>query len=110
ILATPKGDVLNIPVSIHLDDVFAHLKRGTPVQKWAENIEMAGRVMLEEDAPRNRTLVLGLHPWLIAQPFRFAYLQQAMRALRDLDGLWWARGVDITDHLDTETRSTEGTS
>lgn len=108
ILATAKGDVLNIPVNIHLDDVFGHLKRGTPVQKWAENLEVSARVMLNEDAPHNRTLVLGLHPWIIAQPFRFAYLQRALRSIRELEGVWWARGIDILSHLDSEGRRNGG--
>ncbi|MFI9629406.1 polysaccharide deacetylase family protein [Streptomyces sp. NPDC052042] len=100
ILATPRGDILNIPVSIHLDDVFSHLKRGIPIEKWADNIVSSVRVLLDEDAPRNRTLVLGIHPWLIAQPFRFAHLRDVLRTLRELDGLWWARGADIVAHLD----------
>ncbi|MCW5251447.1 polysaccharide deacetylase family protein [Streptomyces sp. SHP 1-2] len=102
VLATARGDVLNIPVSIHLDDVFSHLKRGIPIEKWADNIVSSARVLLAEDAPRNRTLVLGLHPWLIAQPFRFAHLREVLRTLRGLDGLWWARGADVAAHLDGE--------
>ncbi|MEU8623534.1 hypothetical protein [Streptomyces sp. NPDC048669] len=102
VLPTAHGDVLNIPVSIHLDDVFSHLKRGIPIEKWAENIVTSARVLLDEEAPRDRTLVLGLHPWLIAQPFRFAHLREVMRTLREMEGLWWARGSDVVAHLDNE--------
>jgi allantoinase len=100
ILPTSGGEIVNIPVNIHLDDVFSHVKRGTPIQVWAQNVKDTVRGLLSEDAPRKRTLVLGLHPWIIGQPFRFAHLQELLRELRSIDGLWWARGADIIAHLD----------
>ncbi|MFD0886007.1 polysaccharide deacetylase family protein [Streptosporangium algeriense] len=108
ILATSRGDIVDIPVNIHLDDVFSHLKRGTPIRRWADDITVSARRLLDEDAPRTRTLVLGLHPWLIGQPFRFAHLRETLRALRGMDGLWWARGTDVVAHLDGEARNDEG--
>lgn len=102
ILASAKGDILNIPISIHLDDVFAHLKRGTPIEKWATNILESVDRIIQEDLPGNRTLVLGLHPWLIGQPFRFAHLRRLLQQLRERDSLWWATGRSVYQHLHSE--------
>jgi hypothetical protein len=44
-----------------------------------------------------RVLVLHVHPWLIGQPFRIRYLDEALTAIVERDSAWVATGSEIVD-------------
>ena len=41
--------------------------------------------------------ILHLHPWLIGQPFRIGYLDEALRRIVRRQGVWAATGTEIID-------------
>ena len=48
--------------------------------------------------PNNgRLLVLNLRPWLLGQPFRVRYLNDALAYIMGHDGVWAATGSEITE-------------
>ncbi len=48
-------------------------------------------------ADSGRLLVLNLHPWLIGQPFRIAYLDSALGYMTARQGVWAATGSEVID-------------
>ena len=44
-------------------------------------------------------LALNLHPWVIGQPHRMRYLEQALDHIRSLPGVWNAMPGQIVDHV-----------
>ncbi len=51
---------------------------------WSAEPDSAGRV-----------LALNLHPWLIGQPFRIGYLDEALGHMMRRQGVWTATGTEI---------------
>lgn len=53
---------------------------------------------LYRDGDQNgRLMVLNLHPWLIGQPFRIGYLDDALGHMFQRQGVWAATGSQIID-------------
>jgi hypothetical protein len=42
-------------------------------------------------------MVLNLHPWLIGQPFRIGFLDEALGSIMRRQGIWTATGSEIVD-------------
>jgi hypothetical protein len=59
----------------------------------AELIE-GQRVAVDEDG---RVLVLHLHPWVIGQPFRIGFLDDALGHMMHHQGVWAASGTQIVE-------------
>jgi hypothetical protein len=54
-------------------------------------------VLYKEGADTGRMMVLNLHPWLIGQPYRSKYLEQALAHLSGHNNVWKATGTEIID-------------
>ena len=50
-----------------------------------------------------RLMVLNLHPWLIGQPFRSKYLDQALSYIAGHQRVWKATGSQIIDWYASNT-------
>ena len=42
-------------------------------------------------------LTINRHPWLVGQPFRIGYLEDALGYMMGHDGVWAASGSEIID-------------
>ena len=54
-------------------------------------------VLYREGAETGRLMVINIHPWLMGQPFRSKYLDQALGHICERDGVFKATGSEITD-------------
>ena len=52
--------------------------------------------LVADSSSSGRHLVLNLHPWLIGQPFRIGFLDDALGHL-DRAGVWKATGSEIIE-------------
>ena len=96
-LKTPQGSLTALPIMLELDDVNALADRKVAVDRYAQMLK-EGFDSLYEDGGRNgRLLVVNLHPWLIGQPFRIGYLDDALGHMVRRQGVWAASGSEIVD-------------
>jgi allantoinase len=95
VMQTPSGPLVSVPMAIDLDDVVAHWHRKITMARWRQAVADAVDRLLAEGRSNARLLVLNLHPWLIGQPYRATYLDEALADLKRRDGLWLA----ITDEI-----------
>jgi peptidoglycan/xylan/chitin deacetylase (PgdA/CDA1 family) len=96
-MSVPAGELTALPVAIDLDDVFTHRIRHIPIDRWSRMVAEA-YVRLEADGRANgRLLVLHVHPWLIGQPFRIRYLDEALTTIVERGTAWVATGTEIVD-------------
>ncbi|MGW4822814.1 hypothetical protein ACWEP4_28430 [Streptomyces sp. NPDC004227] len=92
-----RGSMTALPVSIHLDDIFAMRMRGVDPAVWSANVCAAFDRLCEDGRISGRTLVLGLHPWFIGQPLRIGYLAEVVRHICESGQAWIATGGEIVD-------------
>jgi peptidoglycan/xylan/chitin deacetylase (PgdA/CDA1 family) len=96
-LTTPQGELFALPILLELDDVHAMWERRVPVDRYATLLTDSFDVLYRDGAKNGRVLVLHLHPWLIGQPFRIGFLDQALGAIMRRQGVWAASGATVID-------------
>ena len=96
-MKVPKGTLVSLPVMLDLDDVFTHWNRRVTVGRWAQRVMEAFDTIYVDGAKSGRLFSLNLHPWLIGQPFRIKYLDQALGHIMRRQAVWAATGSEITD-------------
>ncbi len=95
-LSTPHGDIVNVPFSTELDDVFSHRQRGVTMATWRDSVVATVREL--EQAPSGaRLIVLNLHPYIVGQPFRIRYLEDVLAALIGSEHVWLATLGEIVE-------------
>jgi hypothetical protein len=86
-----------LPVMVELDDVFALRDRRFRVDEYAAQLKEAFETIYRDSATSGRLLVLNLHPWLMGQPFRIGFLDDALAHMLCLPGVWPATGSEIIE-------------
>ena len=95
---TAHGPLWAMPLSTELEDRFVLMDNLHPAQSWAEQVIDACDLLLKEaEAQGGRILSLNLHPWVIGQPHRIKYLEQALETIMAKPGVWSASAADILD-------------
>jgi peptidoglycan/xylan/chitin deacetylase (PgdA/CDA1 family) len=92
--------IVSVPVQADLDDVQLLWHRRVATPAYPGLVAEAAGVLADEAAAggEGRSLVLGLHPWLIGMPHRIRYLHAALSRLAALPGLWHAPLGQIAAH------------
>ena len=78
--------------------------RHVPVTQYGQAISEAFDELHRSGAESGRTLVLNLHPYMIGQPFRSKYLDQALAHISKHDGVWKATGREIIEWYKAQPR------
>jgi len=94
----PMRDGLTaLPTMLEMDDLFTLSQRRVTIDRFAQSVTDAFDTMYRESDTSGRLLTMNLHPWLIGQPFRIGYLEEALRHIMGHDGVWAATGSKIVD-------------
>ncbi len=96
-MKTPQGELYALPVMLELDDVNALVERRLPIDRYAELLKESFDTLYDEGARNGRLLLLNLHPWLIGQPFRIGYLDDALEHMIRHQGVWAATASEIME-------------
>ena len=96
-LKTSQGNLTALPIMLELDDVNALADRKVAIDRYSEMLKEAFDTMYEDGGRNGRVLVIHLHPWLIGQPFRIGYLDDALGHMVRRQGVWAASGSEIVD-------------
>lgn len=86
-----------LPIMLDLDDNFALWERQYRIDEYANMLKEAFDKMYQDAVSSGRLLVLNLHPWLIGQPFRVGFLDDALEHIMGHQGVWTAYGSEIID-------------
>lgn len=96
-MKTDRGELHALPIMLELDDVNALWDRRVTIDRYAELLKESFDTLYRDGAQNGRVLVLNLHPWLIGQPFRVGYLDDALGYMMQRQGVWAATGSQIVD-------------
>ena len=95
---TAHGDLWAMPLSTELEDRFVLLDNLHPAASWAEQVRDACDLLLDEAGREGgRILSLSVHPWVLGQPHRIKYLEQALAHVTAQPGVWCASAGEILD-------------
>ena len=54
-------------------------------------------ILHQDGAENGRLLAINIHPWLMGQPFRIGYLDDALSHMMSQGGVWAATGSEVVD-------------
>jgi len=95
--ASHGSPLLALPVMLPLDDVNSLWDRRIPMGKYVEMVKDSFDTIYREGEENGRLMVLNLHPWLMGQPFRIRYLNDALDYIMGHPGVWAATGSEIAE-------------
>ncbi len=94
----PMRDGLTaLPTMLEMDDLFTMSNRRVTVDRFAQSLKDGFDVMYKDGASNGRLMTINLHPWLIGQPFRIGYLEEALGHVMGHQDVWSATGSEIVD-------------
>ena len=96
-MKVPKGEIFSLPILWELDDLNALWNRRLRIDRYGELLKEGFDTIYEDAARTGMVMVLHLHPWLIGQPFRIGYLDDALGHMMHRQGVWAATGSEIID-------------
>ena len=97
LLKTAHGELFALPIMLELDDVNALWDRHVAIGRYKDMLKEAFDTMYRDSSESGRLLTLNLHPWLIGQPFRIRYLDDALGHMMRRKKVWAASGSEIIE-------------
>lgn len=96
---TDNGSLWAMPLSTELEDRFVLVDNLHPAASWCEQVCDAADFLMNEAETTGggRILALSLHPWVLGQPHRIRYLEQALEHITSKPGVWSASASQILD-------------
>ena len=96
-LKSAHGELYALPIMLELDDVNALWDRHVAIGRYRDMLKEGFDTMYRDSAESGRLLTINLHPWLIGQPFRIRYLDDALGHMMRRQSVWAACGSEIID-------------
>ncbi|MBI4182548.1 MAG: polysaccharide deacetylase family protein [Proteobacteria bacterium] len=98
-MTVPGAELTSLPLLVELDDWFALRERRFPVDGYARLIaEAFDRIYADAGrAQGGRLLAFSIQPWLMGQPFRIGFLEEALAHLTRRKGVWPATAGAVVD-------------
>ena len=92
-----KNGLFALPTMLEMDDLFALWTRRVTIDRYAQMLKDGFDAMYKDGADNGRLLTINVHPWLVGQPFRIGYLEDALGHIMGHQGVWAASGSEIID-------------
>lgn len=104
-----KGTLISVPYSLVINDFPAFVDHHMTPAQFHQMIIDQFDTLYKEGAQRTSVMCIGLHPFLIGQPFSIVWLDKALQYIKDHKDVWFARGCDIAkwyyeEYLGTKLR------
>ena len=103
----PMRDGLTaLPTMLEMDDLFTMSSRRVTIDRFAQSLKDGFDAMYRDGASNGRLMSINLHPWLIGQPFRIGYLEEALGYVMGHE----RSGLGLGQKLSTGTATTSRSS
>jgi peptidoglycan/xylan/chitin deacetylase (PgdA/CDA1 family) len=96
--------LISLPYSVELNDLLL-FTRGVTGPEFVQIVKDQYEQLRAESEQSGRVMALALHPFVIGQPFRHKYLDQALEYLAAQPDIWLATSDDIAEHFHRTLRS-----
>jgi allantoinase len=90
------GEIISVPYSLEINDLPLFLNRGVTGPEFGQMI-MDQFEVLQRDARRiSRVMAIAIHPFIVGQPHRFKYFEQALTWLSRQKDVWITTSDEIS--------------
>jgi len=90
--------MISVPYSIEVNDITLFIVKGLSGPEFYQLLVDQFDVLYEEAATRGgRVMSMGLHPFIVNQPFRHKYLDKALEYITEHDKVWLTTSDEIAD-------------
>ncbi|MBV9325695.1 MAG: polysaccharide deacetylase family protein [Chloroflexi bacterium] len=96
-LNVKAGRMISVPYSIEMNDVSLFVGKSLSGQDFAQAVTDQFDVLYAEGERTGRVMCLALHPFIVNQPFRHKYLDQALEYIAGHDDVWLATSDEIAE-------------
>lgn len=90
--------MLSIPYSVELNDLGLFISKGLSGPDFVQLVKDQLDQLYSDAADTGRVMALALHPFVISQPFRQKYLDQALEYVANHPGVWLTTSDEIAEH------------
>lgn len=93
-----QGRLISLPYTLEISDslvIGSGVGTASEGEEFAEMIKRQFDTLYEEGAESGRVMCISLHAYLISQPHRARYLDQALGYILSHDGVWKTTAEDI---------------
>jgi allantoinase len=90
-----RGTLITIPYTLEVNDIIAYASLRQTPEQYGRMIKDQFDVLYAEGAHSGRVMCVALHPYLVAQPHRLPYLEDALRYITGHDRVWCTTGAEI---------------
>jgi allantoinase len=90
-----KGTLISAPYSMELNDLPAFYNYHLAPDQFGRMIKDQFDVLYQEGATSGRVMAIALHPFIIAQPFRIKYLEEALEYITRHSDVWLTTGSEF---------------
>jgi peptidoglycan/xylan/chitin deacetylase (PgdA/CDA1 family) len=80
---------------MEINDLSLFLNKGFTGPEFAQMIMDQFDVLQRDARTASRVMAIGLHPFVVGQPFRFKYLEQAIGYLARQKDVWFTTSDEI---------------
>jgi allantoinase len=90
--------MLSVPYSIEVNDVTLFVSNGVSGPEFLQVVRDQFDQLYADSAESGRVMALCLHPFIVSQPFRHKYLDQALEYIASRPGVWLTTSDEIAAH------------
>lgn len=95
--------MLSVPYSIEVNDVTLFAARNTSGSDFVQIVRDQFDQLCADATDHGRVMALPLHPFIIGQPFRHKYLDQALEYIASSPDVWLTTSDEIAEHFARST-------
>jgi allantoinase len=90
--------LVSVPYTVELNDLGLFMMKGLTGPEFVQVFRDQFDQLYADSAGSGRVMALALHPFVVGQPFRHKYLDQALGYVADQTGVWLTTSDDIAEH------------
>jgi allantoinase len=96
--------LLSVPYSVEVNDLGLFITKGLTGPDFLQVVKDQVDQLYEDSADSGRVMALALHPFVIGQPFRHRYLDQALEYVANHPGVWLTTSDEIAERYVSQLR------
>ncbi|NIH83347.1 polysaccharide deacetylase family protein [Amycolatopsis granulosa] len=90
--------LLSVPYTLEVNDLLMFVTKGFTGPQVLQIIKDQFDQLYADSAASGRVMALALHPFVIGQPFRARYLDEALAYIAGHEGVWLTTSDEIAEH------------
>lgn len=94
-LKTFHGEIISVPYSLELNDLPLFLAKGMTGPEFGQMIIDQFDILHRDAATAARVMAICIHPFVVGQPFRHKYFEQAIAYILQQKDVWIATSDEI---------------